>query len=105
MRAVNYDFKTDKADGEFSNYAYLASDDGSPLANGVTSLTVNFGSQENGYVGYAEIEIIGEIDASLPRLAGCAPTARVLNRLGGAVEESRHRGIMVRQASLAELVN
>jgi len=52
----------------FANYAYLADSDGAVLSGGVTSLTINFGAQEYGYVGYPEIEVVGERDFSTPFL-------------------------------------
>ena len=45
--------------GSSAGYAYLADSDSAPLAESVVELTVNFGTQENGYVGFAEIEAIG----------------------------------------------
>ena len=62
--AVSYD----GSGGQDANYAYLADDGGVALAKAVTSLTVNFGNQENGYVGYPEIEVVGEVDRETPTL-------------------------------------
>ena len=45
--------------GSSAGYAYLADSDSAPLAESVVELTVNFGAQENNYVGFAEIEAIG----------------------------------------------
>ena len=54
--AVSYDTSSKK------NYAYLAMSDGTPLGRKVTSVTINFGAQENNYAGYVEIEVRGEPD-------------------------------------------
>ncbi len=45
------------------SFAYLAMADGTPLGREVTSVTINFGVQENNYVGYAEIEVCGSVGA------------------------------------------
>lgn len=66
--AVSYDYDANKDHGEFANYAYLVDDAGEALAKAVTSVTINFGNQENGYVGYPEIEVVGEVDRETPTL-------------------------------------
>ncbi len=48
---------TGKVDISNANFGILSS--AGYLATGVSSLAIKLGSQENGYVGYAEIEVIG----------------------------------------------
>lgn len=53
-----------------SNYAFLKDDQGGDIASYVSS--INFGAQQNNYVGYAEIEVLGADDT----------TTRLLNITG-----------------------
>jgi hypothetical protein len=55
------------------------------LATGVAALQFNFLNPENGYTGYAEIDVLGS--ATVPEPAGCA-----LACLGAAVLLTRRRG-------------
>ena len=45
--------------GASCGYAYFRNGDGSPLFDLAESVTIEFGTQENGYVGFVEIEVLG----------------------------------------------
>ncbi len=66
--SVTYDYNSASGSGEYANYAWYSDSEGAALVGAARSVTINFGGQEAGYVGYAEIEIIGVADADTPSL-------------------------------------
>ena len=66
--SVSYDYNAASGSGEYANYAWYSDSEGTALVGAARSITINFGSQEAGLVGYPEIEIVGVTDADTPSL-------------------------------------
>ena len=91
--AVNYEGGTAKA------YASFAPATG-VLATGVYAVKFNFGGQENGYVGYAELEVVGTASVSTPNKTNDLPVATPLVVSSGATLDLA--GCSQQVASLAD---
>lgn len=62
--SVSYGVKGDSSGvtGTGTLFAFLANEDGTPLASAVTAVRVNFGVQDNDWTCYGEIEAVGAFD-------------------------------------------
>lgn len=62
--SVSYGVKGDGSGvvGNGTLYAFLANEDGSPLASAVTAVRISFGKQDNDWTYYGEIEAVGAFD-------------------------------------------
>lgn len=77
--SVSYGVKGDDSGvvGNGTLYAFLANEDGTPLASAVTAVRIGFGAQDNDWTYYGEIEAVGAFDDGKWRLSVAEPGAEL----------------------------